>query len=1084
MPKSKLSGLKQQLRVAEEDVQLKTRQLQELRDQVAVAREKIERLEGEVNTNAVLEDDVQALLRHQQETASAFMDYENRVLALELQGLVDRWRAMDIEELSQQNHDLREECMRLQQENMQLSRAVAENSLSARRDLAKIESALEMTVKQKMREMHDRLRQELYDELDDKTKKMVAEHGYLQDYVREQAAQAGSLDRHCRMLQADRARFKVDSDVATSLSEQQAAQAVGLRRQLKQAYLMVEALRRRLAESEARAQAAWDEAVRASSRAAVAAAAAARAGLRGGDAAAAAAAAAEVDADSAYGMAGEGAEVAALESQLRHARQRFERMRLQRDRWRDRSTLYEKACAQLQAALQTLQDQARLSLPGGVKQDLDAIWCAAKAAEAAVDGGAAAAGPRPSTPYLYSGASTPVGGVGGVGGGGGGGGGRGDWDGKMGQWSGFRRSSPSIGGGGGWPVGGGAAAAAAGAARARAASARVASSGWQQGESMPARPRTAAPRGEDGGGGGGSGGAAAAAWRAAEAIRASVALNPPLPPPPLSPPPEEPHGGGNGGGGGGGALGLEGADDAAAAAAAATRGSLSLSPGRAAAMSRLYSNEAEPFKLLPKVQYDQIGWPVRPELSPSREANRTGGGVGSPESRRPSTAAAATQQQFPQSQQSQQQQQQPQQQHHYPQQQQQLQPQPAAATSALQPTAPLTSPLAASLALTSPPVSARRTPGSMRPHSAVELSPTSTSTSTPRWSIGKSLTGLTSAIGDAAADDDDGAGGGSAAAAASASREARQEGSPPPPPHQQQQQDARSTSPQLRVRRSAAAAAGADPEPLLRSPVGATRSGRPQRTVSYAVEADRQDWRARRSRSQSPEYAAIARATAATAAVMALEERQSGSVPPPPPPAAAEAAEAETATPVLPPRAVPEVGLSGGALYTVVHNIAVSAAGAAAAAAPAAGSPDGSAHFQRAQQPPSGGGGGGPLAAMRALQALGAAAAAVGGGAAAAAAATDPGSGSLGNPSVMLTALKRPPPSLKRLHNPDVMFTGRRASSARGGAVWEGQQRGAVPGSGSGGGGLGSGGGSGGGSGVWSASTGGGSGAGGAATTR
>lgn len=71
------------------------------------------------------------------------------------------------------------------------------------------------------------------------------------------------------------------------------------RRQLKQALQVVEALQRRLVESEARAQAAWDEAVRASSKAAVAAAAAARAGLHIGSGGAL-----EVDADSAYGMAG------------------------------------------------------------------------------------------------------------------------------------------------------------------------------------------------------------------------------------------------------------------------------------------------------------------------------------------------------------------------------------------------------------------------------------------------------------------------------------------------------------------------------------------------------------------------------------------------------------------------------------------------------------------------------------------------------------------------------------------------------------------------------------------------------------
>ncbi|GFR42623.1 hypothetical protein Agub_g3554, partial [Astrephomene gubernaculifera] len=352
MPRSKLAVYKQQLRAAEEDVKRKAKQLEQLREQVDQAWTKVEQLEGEVNSNVTLEEDVQALLQHQQQTAAAFKDYENRVLALELQGLVERWRTLDLEELSQQNHDLREECMRLQAENMELSRAVAENSLTARRDLAKIELALEMTVKAKMRDMYDKIKQELYNEMDDKTKKMVAEHGALQDYVRTQAAHAASLDRQYRSLQADRTRFKVDADVAASLSEQQASQAVGLRRQLQQAYQAVELLRRRLADSEARAQAAWDEAVRASSREAVAAAAAARAGLAAGGHGGAG----EADADSAFGMMGEGAEIAALESQLRHAKQRFERMRLQRDRWRDRCLLYEKATAQLQAALLTLRE--------------------------------------------------------------------------------------------------------------------------------------------------------------------------------------------------------------------------------------------------------------------------------------------------------------------------------------------------------------------------------------------------------------------------------------------------------------------------------------------------------------------------------------------------------------------------------------------------------------------------------------------------------------------------------------------------------------------------------------------------------
>jgi hypothetical protein len=38
------------------------------------------------------------------------------------------------------------------------------------------------------------------------------------------------------------------------------------------------------------------------------------------------------------------------------------------------------ACAQLQAALSTLQDQSKLRLPAGVQQDMDSVWAAAQSA--------------------------------------------------------------------------------------------------------------------------------------------------------------------------------------------------------------------------------------------------------------------------------------------------------------------------------------------------------------------------------------------------------------------------------------------------------------------------------------------------------------------------------------------------------------------------------------------------------------------------------------------------------------------------------------------------------------------------------
>lgn len=308
---------------------------------------------------------------------------------------------------------------------------------------------------------------------------------------------------------------------------------------------------------------------------------------------------------------GEGAEIAALESQLRHSKQRFERMRLQRDRWRERCTLYERACAQLQAALQTLQDQSRLAIPGRIKQDLDSIWCAAKAADATESnscgaGGAGGGvwGSRPSTPPMPS---------------------------DVGEVWGDRQGSLKASGDG-WPVGGGAAA--AGAVRLRATSAIGPGSGTggspirsagelrHKASSLPARPHTAAPAV-----------GAAAAKREAESIRASVHHIPPKAATPTATPTTPTataatavllaHGGsGNeavlaaasmtatsgsrGGAHAAAATAWSEEDETGAAVVARTRGSVS-PPGHVS-LSRLYSSEAEAFKVVPKVSVGKRWW--------------------------------------------------------------------------------------------------------------------------------------------------------------------------------------------------------------------------------------------------------------------------------------------------------------------------------------------------------------------------------------------------------------------------------------------------------------------------------------------
>ncbi|KAG2497330.1 hypothetical protein HYH03_004494 [Edaphochlamys debaryana] len=1012
-PKSKVNQARQQLEAAEEDIRQKERQLAQLKEQVVLARGRINELEADASTSARLEDDVQTLLQHQQRTASAFKDYENRVLALELQGLVERWRAMDVEELAQQNHDLREECMRLQQENMGLSRTVAEHSLSARRDLARIELALELTVKEKMAQMHDRLRQELYDEMDDKTKAMVAQHGELQDHVAQVSSQAATLDRQFRQLQAERARFKVDADLASGLGETQAVQMVGLKKQLQQAYQVIDLLRRRLGESEARAQAAWDEAVRAGSRAAAAAARAAGAGGGGGGGAGAA----EADADSAYGMAGEAAEVAALEAQLRHSRQRFERLRLQRDRWRERSTLYEKACAQLQAALMTLQDQIRMPLAGGAKADLSAIWSSAPRTGPgpgpgpgdpgpspgpggpADDGagwgrGSAVGSSRPSTAGGYSEAGAPHGRLS---------------EAAFGAPSGMG-SGHGIGlGYDGWPSGGS-------GSRERAMSARpAAGGGGGSGRGLPARPQTAVPA---------AGSPTVAARRTADAIRSSILNAPPA---------------------------AWAAAEADAAAAAAVEGRSVSPPGRVG-VSRLYSNEAEPFAIVRQLHREQPGWPTVPELratSPTaaRRLHPHPATLGA-------TAAAA-----------------------------------AAALGAAVASAVAAggSPLAA---LAAAPSGAggggggagagggggmRRAPGSVRPHSALPVSgsgrsgagagsgwggssrPVSASpgqgvgpgpghgpgqgpAGLPWFGPGRSLTGLTSSSPASAAPEREASGGSGGAA----------EGAAGPGP------GSRSGS-------AAAAGSGSGGGGGSGMGPGGVRSLTPSPPrqwegvggeVQGVLEAEWQSWQHTRGRAQSPESAALARSTAAAAAAVAgsggagmtAEAEAAWEVEAaarygvtvddlagrPGPAVAAAAAAVATAGPV------PAAGLAGGAIYAVVRSTAVGSAAASSTPAPA---------FAAA----GGGAGSGPYGA--------ATSAAMPAPVASLAAARSPppppppppGSAPvLANPSNMLAALRRPPSAMAKLTSAGVMFQGGagRAQSARGGGGGGGGGGGAAGGAG------------------------------------
>mmetsp|Transcript_3428 Transcript_3428/g.9145 ORF Transcript_3428/g.9145 Transcript_3428/m.9145 type:complete len:1012 (-) Transcript_3428:209-3244(-) len=370
----KLRELQEQLHEAEKSNQLKEQELKAFQQAVEDAQQQVQELERENASTAQLEHTVQQLLTRQRETTREYSDYENRVLVLELQSLVDRYRMMDVEHLEDDNHQLREEVFRLQAENMQLSRAVSENSMRTRRDLARIEIAMEGTVRERLLAARKAMMEQLTSQLDAKTRLLLNNHGELQEAMISLADQVTVLDDKYRTLSMQRRQFKVDSELGESMSKLQSRQLVVLRHQLDHAFLVNSDQKARLEKEEARAEQAEAEAQRANAMAFRLTRELEK--MRGITSGPKQPGLQESDSDSAFGLAGEEfeTEVASLNRQLAHVKARQERVVHQRDQWRDRCLLYERACAQLQASLHALQGQVQLCLPGSQTQGITSVW--------------------------------------------------------------------------------------------------------------------------------------------------------------------------------------------------------------------------------------------------------------------------------------------------------------------------------------------------------------------------------------------------------------------------------------------------------------------------------------------------------------------------------------------------------------------------------------------------------------------------------------------------------------------------------------------------------------------------------------
>jgi hypothetical protein len=74
----------------------------------------------------------------------------------------------------EENHALREQMMALQEENMELSREVANGDTARRKNTATVARALEGAARDYLRNAHSSIRKELFEQMDQRTRHMVS----------------------------------------------------------------------------------------------------------------------------------------------------------------------------------------------------------------------------------------------------------------------------------------------------------------------------------------------------------------------------------------------------------------------------------------------------------------------------------------------------------------------------------------------------------------------------------------------------------------------------------------------------------------------------------------------------------------------------------------------------------------------------------------------------------------------------------------------------------------------------------------------------------------------------------------------
>eukprot|EP00873_Tetraselmis_striata_P012278 jgi/Tetstr1/432542/TSEL_021915.t1 len=160
------------------------------------------------------------------------LQYENRVLQLELKGVYETSQMYDYEEVDAQNRELRGAVGSLHDENVKLNQLIAEDNRAAMEREGRTRLFLEREYREQLKGAEGRIKTELYHKLDDRTKNIVLEHRRLQDDLFLLKYNIKEFDNRYRQIDDKRKILSIDKSINQEMNDMMVKEIVALKKKL------------------------------------------------------------------------------------------------------------------------------------------------------------------------------------------------------------------------------------------------------------------------------------------------------------------------------------------------------------------------------------------------------------------------------------------------------------------------------------------------------------------------------------------------------------------------------------------------------------------------------------------------------------------------------------------------------------------------------------------------------------------------------------------------------------------------------------------------------------------------------------